>query len=118
MDSAGARHSADTVDGASGAKKLGEGHEHGKRHGHRGKRFERADKNGDGFLTQDEVGAKRWDRIKVADANSDARVSKDEMKAAREAGKLGHEGKHRKGRKGRKDHKDHESDERDPGEKS
>jgi hypothetical protein len=57
--------------------------------------FEKKDTNGDGFLTRDEVGAERWDRIKVADANGDSKVSKDEMKKAREDGKLRKRGKHR-----------------------
>jgi hypothetical protein len=58
----------------------------------KGAHFERKDKNQDGFLTAAEVGAERWERIKVADANKDNKVSKDEMKAAFKAGKLG---KHR-----------------------
>jgi Ca2+-binding EF-hand superfamily protein len=52
--------------------------------------FKKADKNNDGFLTKDEVGDKRWDRIKVADANNDAKVSQAEMKQAHKDGKLGH----------------------------
>jgi hypothetical protein len=55
----------------------------------RGARFQKSDKNQDGFLTAAEVGAERWARIKVADANNDNKVSKDEMKAAHKAGKLG-----------------------------
>ena len=61
----------------------------GKHGGHeKGGHFKKADKNGDGFLTQAEVGNERWDRIKVADANKDAKVSKPEMKQARKDGKL------------------------------
>jgi hypothetical protein len=52
-------------------------------------RFQRADKNKDGFLTEDEVGAKRWEHLKVADANNDKKVSKDEIKEAFKSGKLG-----------------------------
>src|SRR5688500_8924982 len=63
------------------------GGEHGKGHG-KGAGFKKADKNNDGFLTQAEVGNERWDRIKVADANKDGKVSKDEMKQARKDGKL------------------------------
>jgi hypothetical protein len=63
------------------------GGEHGKGHG-KGAGFKKADKNNDGFLTQSEVGNERWDRIKVADANKDGKVSKDEMKQARKDGKL------------------------------
>jgi hypothetical protein len=55
----------------------------------RGAHFQRADKNQDGFLTEAEVGEQRWVRVKVADANKDNKVSKDEMKAAFKAGKLG-----------------------------
>jgi hypothetical protein len=66
-----------------------EGHE-----GHGGKdkgaHFKKADKNGDGFLTKDEVGEKRWSRIQVADANKDGKVSQPEMQQARKDGKLGH----------------------------
>lgn len=50
--------------------------------------FKRADKNADGFLTQAEVGNERWERLKVADANKDNKVSRDEMKQARKDGKL------------------------------
>jgi len=56
-------------------------------------RFQKADKNSDGFLTKDEVGAERWERIKVADANSDGKITQAEMKQAHEDGKLGRHGK-------------------------
>lgn len=42
-------------------------------------RFQKADSNGDGFLTKAEVGEKRWERLKAADGNNDARVSKAEF---------------------------------------
>jgi len=55
-------------------------------------RFAKKDTNGDGFLTADEVG-ERWDHMKVADANNDAKLTKDELAEARAAGKLkGHKG--------------------------
>ena len=54
--------------------------------------FQRKDTNQDGFLTEAEVGAERWQRLKVADGNKDNKVSKDELHAAFKAGKLG---KHR-----------------------
>jgi hypothetical protein len=101
----GASAERDARRGVRGAKDVADGERGERRHrGHRGKRFERKDKNGDGFLTQDEVGAKRWERIKVADANGDAKISKDELRQARKDGKLGHghKGKHGKGRKGGK----------------
>jgi hypothetical protein len=60
---------------------------------HAAERFQRADKNNDGFLTRDEVGDQRWERIKVADANSDGKVSKAELDQARSEGKLGPRGK-------------------------
>jgi hypothetical protein len=46
----------------------------------KGARFQKADKNNDGFLTQTEVGAKRWERLKKADKNNDQKVSKAELK--------------------------------------
>ena len=51
--------------------------------------FQRKDTNQDGFLTEAEVGAERWQRLKVADGNKDNKVSKDELHAAFKAGKLG-----------------------------
>ena len=53
-------------------------------------RFQKADKNNDGFITKDEAGAERWERIKVADLNNDGKISQAEMKQAHEEGKLGH----------------------------
>jgi Ca2+-binding EF-hand superfamily protein len=53
-------------------------------------RFQKADKNNDGFLTKDEVGDKRWEHIKVADTNNDGKVSKAELEQAHKDGKLGH----------------------------
>jgi hypothetical protein len=63
-------------------------------------RFEKSDKNSDGFLTAAEVGDKKWNRIKVADANNDAKVSLAEMKQAKADGKLKHKGKKDKKKKG------------------
>ena len=60
---------------------------------HAAARFQKADKNNDGFLTKDEVGDQRWERIKVADTNNDGKVSKAEMEQAHKDGKLGHRGK-------------------------
>jgi len=62
-------------------------------------RFEKSDKNSDGFLTAAEVGDKKWERIKVADANSDAKVSLAEMKQAKADGKLKHKNKAKKDKK-------------------
>jgi hypothetical protein len=62
----------------------------------KGAHFKKADKNGDGFLTKAEVGDKRWERIKVADANKDGKVSKPEMQQARKDGKLPHGNGHGK----------------------
>ena len=67
----------------------------GDRAQHAADRFKKADKNADGFLTQAEVGDKRWTRIQVADANNDGKVSQAELTQARADGKLGH-GKHDK----------------------
>ncbi|HEX4336055.1 MAG TPA: EF-hand domain-containing protein [Polyangiaceae bacterium] len=57
---------------------------------HSAERFKKADKNGDGFLTKDEVGDKKWEHIKVADTNNDGKVSQAEMQQAHQDGKLGH----------------------------
>ncbi len=71
---------------ADDAKPQCDGKHEGKGAGH----FKKADKNSDGFLTQTEVGDKRWERIKVADANKDGKVSQAEMQQARKDGKLPH----------------------------
>ncbi|MDF3065953.1 MAG: hypothetical protein K0R38_1554 [Polyangiaceae bacterium] len=52
--------------------------------------FKKGDKNADGFLTQAEVGDKRWERIKVADANNDGKVSQPELQQAKKDGKMPH----------------------------
>lgn len=57
---------------------------------HAADRFKHADKNADGFLTQAEVGDKRWNRMQAADANKDGKVSLAELAQARAEGKLGH----------------------------
>src|SRR5258708_6608766 len=59
---------------------------------HAAERFQKADKNNDGFLTKDEVGDERWEHIKVADTNNDGKVSLAEMQQAHKDGKLGHRG--------------------------
>jgi hypothetical protein len=69
-------------DGRHEGKGKGEGHGRG--------HFKKADKNSDGFLTKAEVGDQRWERIKVADANKDGKVSQPELKQARKDGKLPH----------------------------
>src|SRR3954468_8818222 len=60
---------------------------------HAAERFKKADKNADGFLTQAEVGDKKWSHIQVADANKDGKVSQAELAQAHADGKLGHHGK-------------------------
>ena len=52
------------------------------------KRFSELDKNKDGALTADEVPARMWDHIKIADANGDNKVTRAEIDAALAAGKL------------------------------
>jgi Ca2+-binding EF-hand superfamily protein len=67
---------------AEGKLRGGRGH-----HGHcgagKGQMFERADKNKDGALTQDEVPAKFWEHLVKADANKDGKVTREELQAAR-----------------------------------
>jgi Ca2+-binding EF-hand superfamily protein len=48
-------------------------------------RFAKADKNGDGKLSQDEVPEKMWQHISKADKDDDGAVSKDEMAAMHKA---------------------------------
>jgi hypothetical protein len=64
--------------------------QHAGKGGHGQGHFKQADKNGDGFLTKDEVGADRWARIQVADANRDSKISHEELMQARKDGKLPH----------------------------
>jgi hypothetical protein len=52
------------------------------------KRFAEVDKNKDGAISADEAPARMWDRIKVADANGDGRVTRAEIDAALASGKL------------------------------
>ena len=54
----------------------------------RAARFAAADKNGDGKLVASEVGAVRWDYIKVADVDGDGAVTLDEIERAIAAGTL------------------------------
>lgn len=51
-------------------------------------RFIEQDKNHDGYLTEAEVQSPHWNHIKSADANSDSRVTLDELKVAFDEGKL------------------------------
>ena len=60
---------------------------------HAAERFQKADTNKDGFLTQAEVGDKKWTRIQVADTNKDGKVTQAELAQAHADGKLGHHGK-------------------------
>ncbi len=68
----------------------GKNQSEGDRAQHAAERFKKADKNNDGFLTQDEVGEKRWAHIQVADANKDGKISQAELQQAHADGKLGH----------------------------
>lgn len=85
----GVAMAAPPAGGAGNARAQCDGKAHGGGH-----RFEKADQNGDGFITPDEVSEQKWNHIKVADANNDNKVSKDELRQAFRDGKLGH-GKHR-----------------------
>ena len=51
-------------------------------------RFDKTDKNHDGALDQSEVGAEHWAKLSAADANSDQKLTPDELKAAFESGKI------------------------------
>ncbi|HEY6728904.1 MAG TPA: hypothetical protein VI197_33065 [Polyangiaceae bacterium] len=53
----------------------------GARNGKAGGPHAHADKNGDGVITQNEVPAQRWERLKGADSNKDGKITKDEMAA-------------------------------------
>jgi Ca2+-binding EF-hand superfamily protein len=50
--------------------------------------FAQTDKNGDGALTLDEVGERKWAFVKVADADGNGNVTLPEIEAALAAGKL------------------------------
>lgn len=55
----------------------------------RGKeRFAKKDANGDGALTESEVGEEFWAHMKVADSNGDAQITLAELQEARASGKL------------------------------
>ncbi len=51
-------------------------------------RFVEQDKNHDGALVESEVQKPGWEHMKVADANSDSKVTLDELKTAFDEGKL------------------------------
>lgn len=51
--------------------------------------FKDVDKNGDGFITEDEVPAERWERLKKADTDGDGKISEEEYKKARPGGGRG-----------------------------
>jgi Ca2+-binding EF-hand superfamily protein len=62
-------------------------------------RFPKLDKNQDKSLTVDEVPARLWDHIKVADANNDGKITLTEIDQAVASGKLqpSHRGGHKPG---------------------
>jgi Ca2+-binding EF-hand superfamily protein len=51
-------------------------------------RFAREDKNGDGALTEDEVGARGWAHLKVADTDGNGKITLAEIDRALDAGTL------------------------------
>jgi Ca2+-binding EF-hand superfamily protein len=51
-------------------------------------RFVEQDKNHDGFLVEAEVAKPAWEHMKVADVNSDSKITLDEPKTAFDEGKL------------------------------
>lgn len=71
--------------------------------------FKTLDKNGDGFITEDEVPAQAWERMKKFDANGDGKISADEMtkgmaeQRGRGKGNGGKDGSKEGGKEGGKD---------------
>ena len=61
--------------------------EHHEKGGHHGKRFERADKNSDGFLTREEMDAAHKEKLDnmfgKLDTDKDGKLSKTELEAGR-----------------------------------
>jgi hypothetical protein len=51
-------------------------------------RFAASDTDGDGALTEQEVGARRWARLRVADRNGDGKVTQQEADQALSDGTL------------------------------
>ena len=51
-------------------------------------RFAKEDKDGDGALSAEEVGAKRWERLSAADADKNGSVTQAEMSQAMASGAL------------------------------
>ena len=49
--------------------------------------FQKLDKNGDGFLTKDEVPEKAWTNVSKKDKDGDGKVSKEEFLAKPAGGK-------------------------------
>ncbi len=95
---AGFASSLALAEGRDGARPQCSGEHDGKqsegdRAQHAAEHFKKSDKNNDGFLTQDEVGEKRWAHIQIADTNKDGKVSQVELQQAHADGKLGH-GRH------------------------
>ena len=70
-------------DPAQGSGGKDGGKEGGKEGGKGGERkrpdFKTLDKNGDGFITEDEVPAQAWERMKKFDTNGDGKISAEEM---------------------------------------
>lgn len=56
--------------------------------GGRGRMMQKLDANQDGALSAEEAGAEMWAHISVADADKDGKVTFDELRAAKESGKL------------------------------
>ncbi len=64
----------------------------GPREGRRGRLFERADADGDGKLTKDEMPERMREHLLEADADGDGAVTREELDAARERGDWGPRG--------------------------
>jgi hypothetical protein len=50
--------------------------------------FAKMDKSGDGALTEDEIGARKWARVSAADTDGNGKVTLPEIEAALASGKL------------------------------
>lgn len=72
-------------DGAVTLEELKAARDTGRARPEAGPVFERLDRNGDGKLTEDEVPAEHWAKIRATDQDGDGAVTREELKAAHPA---------------------------------